>query len=73
VIATKRKMETGDNSHGSSGHFCAKRVPIADSGRLMSVRLAREGSADQPDLWWSASAVCLVRRRLGGFAVCFDA
>ena len=30
VIATKRTMETGDNSHGSSGHFCAKRVP-ADS------------------------------------------
>jgi len=30
VIATKRNMETGDNSHGSSGHFCAKGVPIAD-------------------------------------------
>ena len=39
VIATKRTMETGDNSHGSSGHFCAKRVPIADSARSVGMSI----------------------------------
>lgn len=45
MIATKRNMETGDNSHGSSGHFCAKRVPIADLARRRLVVVERQGQA----------------------------
>src|ERR1700746_51424 len=48
---------TIDHSLGQNANF----------ERLKSARLVCE-CADQPDLWRASSPVCLVRRKLGGFA-----
>ena len=50
MIATKRNMETGDNSHGSSGYFCAKRVPANLARRGLVSFSALKGS-DRPVMY----------------------
>jgi hypothetical protein len=46
---------------------------IADSGRLVSARLAREGKCRSAGSVVLSVGGCLVRSKLGGFAIRFDA